>query len=263
MFFCQSVSADSLEEYKCELMMKGYQFSNDGLSEAIIKNDKEAVELFVKADLNINLPDTEGYNAMDRALKTNNKDTVLLLAQAGAETKKVIIEQKNDNVEKPKNIPREVKPQKPEKNTVETEEEVQLNELCEAVNLNKLDTVAKLVKTSPDTNCLTSEGLAPIHYAIFNDNPAMVHVLLNGGADVNILTSDGLTPLDIAVLNNQKIIARELLESGGALSDNVAKELVKFGCPVKHDEDFDLYDASFDDIFAAMSKIQDKINSQN
>ena len=120
MFFCQSVSADSLEEYKCELMMKGYQFSNDGLSEAIIKNDKEAVELFVKADLNINLPDTEGYNAMDRALKTNNKDTVLLLAQAGAETKKVIIEQKNDNVEKPKNLTREVKPQHPEKDTVET-----------------------------------------------------------------------------------------------------------------------------------------------
>ena len=39
--------------------MKGYEFSNDGLSEAIIKNDKEAVTLFLKADININLKDVK------------------------------------------------------------------------------------------------------------------------------------------------------------------------------------------------------------
>ena len=89
----------------------------------------------------------------------------------------------------------------------------------------------------------------------------MVHLLLNAGADVNILTNEGLTPLDLAVLNNQRIIAKELLECGGALTENLAKELGKFGCTVKYDETFNLYDAEFDDIFAAMEKIQELLKN--
>ena len=80
-------NSDNFEEYKCDLMMKGYEFTNDGLSEAIIKNDTEAVELFVKADININLPDNEGYSALDRAIKENDKELENLLTKAGGETK--------------------------------------------------------------------------------------------------------------------------------------------------------------------------------
>ncbi len=254
-------------------MIKGYEFSNDGLSEAIIKNDQEAIELFVKADININLPDNEGYSALDRALKVNDKDAVILLSQAGGETKKLESTVKEDiqqtNSDEVSQICIAQKDNQDNLNDAklaptnqQSETDPTLNKFCEMVNANKLDEVAKIAKTSPLLNTLSQEGLAPLHYAIFNDNPAMVHVLLNGGADVNMKSSDGLTPLDIAILNNQKIIAKELLESGGAMSEQVARELMKFGCVTKFDATFGLYDASYDDIFATMQKIQEKINSQ-
>ena len=90
----------------------------------------------------------------------------------------------------------------------------------------------------------------------------MVKLLLKHGADANVLADDGMTPLDITVLNNQKEIAKVLIEQGGELSDNVAGELEKFGCPMKFDEELNLYQADFDNIFAAMNKIQQKIESE-
>ncbi|MGN0013982.1 MAG: ankyrin repeat domain-containing protein [Candidatus Gastranaerophilaceae bacterium] len=286
----------SIEEYKCDLMIKGYEFSNNGLSEAIIKNDQEAIELFVKADININLPDKEGYSALDRALKIKDKEAAIFLCHAGGETRIMqvpddfykILENsskndkfsqsvqnssvENQNTERlvsdnttliatsdnTKNLEQKTEPQK---NKVEPTDP-QMNELCELVNSNQIEEVAKIAKNSPEINMLTEEGLAPVHYAIFNDNPSMVHLLLSSGAYVNKKTSDGLTPLDIAVLNDQKIVARVVMEYGGSLSEQVARELMKFGCPVKNAEGSELYDASYEDIFSAIIKIQNKLNNQ-
>ena len=61
---------------------------------------------------------------------------------------------------------------------------------------------------------------------------------------------------------DQKEIAQILLENGGELSENVAGELEKFGCPMKYDEELDLYQASFDNIFNSMNKIQQKIENE-
>ncbi|MBQ2644450.1 ankyrin repeat domain-containing protein [bacterium] len=258
--FNQFAFAESQEEMKCDLMMKGYEFSNNGLSEAIIKKDIEAVELFVKADININLPDNEGLRALDRAIKVNNRDTVILLSMAGGKTSDDINKKNNpQKIEKPKAEHEQILLGKTQTYTEEKENKVEINSLCEAINTGNLDLVAKTAKNSEYLNVLTSEGLAPLHYAIFNNNPAMVHLLLNAGADVNILTDDGLTPLDIAVLNEQKIIVKELLESGGALSFNVANELIKFGCNAVYDENFGLYDAEFDNIFETIEKIKTQI----
>lgn len=284
----------SIEEYKCDLMIKGYEFSNNGLSEAIIKNDQEAIELFVKADININLPDKEGYSALDRALKIKDKEAAIFLCNAGGETrimqvpdefykiledtlKKDELTQSNSSVDN-QNMEKSVSDNtnliatsdntksieqktEPQKSKVEPTDP-QINELCELVNSNKIEEVAKIAKNSPEINMLTEEGLAPVHYAIFNDNPSMVHLLLSSGAYVNKKTSDGLTPLDIAVLNDQKIVARVVMEYGGSLSEQVARELMKFGCPVKNAEGSELYDASYEDIFSAIIKIQNKLNNQ-
>lgn len=284
----------SVEEYKCDLMIKGYEFSNNGLSEAIIKNDQEAIELFVKADININLPDKEGYSALDRALKVKDKAAAIFLCNAGGETRIMQVSDEFSKIlentlkqEQDELIPSDSGryPEKMNKENFvsentelialsETEQnkeqrkdksdpkDPQMNELCELVNSNNVEEVAKIAKNSPKINMLTEEGLAPVHYAIFNDNPSMVHLLLSSGAYVNKKTSDGLTPLDIAVLNDQKIVARVVMEYGGSLSEQVARELIKFGCPVKKAEASDLYDASFEDIFSAIIKIQNKLNNQ-
>ena len=258
--------AASVEEYKCDLMMRGYEFTNNGLSEAIIKKDKEAIELFLKADINVNLTDNEGLSALDRAIKVDDKDSVMLISMAGGKTKNHLENEKINvkkgvNVQKPEIEVKKVPAITDEKNN-KNDEIPELNSLCKAVNADDLDLVAETGKNSPFLNTLTEEGLAPIHYAIFNNNPAMVHLLLNEGADVNILTDDGLTPLDIAVLNNQKIIAKELLSNGGGLSINVANELIKFGCKADYDEEFGLYDAEFSDIFETMEKIKAKIEQK-
>lgn len=259
--------ANDVEEYKCDLMIKGYEFTNDGLSEAIIKRDKDAIELFVKTDLNINMPDTEGYSALDRAIKSNNPEAVALIAKAGGETKKlppaevpVTAEEKSVEEKPTVDVPH-VTPQTENPEKVEVEK-ISLNQFCEYVNANNLEEVAKIAQTSDEINLLSDKGLAPLHYAVFNNNIEMVKLLLKHGADANVLADDGMTPLDITVLNNQKEIAKVLIEQGGELSDNVAGELEKFGCPIKFDEELNLYQADFDNIFAAMNKIQQKIENE-
>ena len=260
-------SAADIEEYKCDLMIRGYEFTNDGLSEAIIKNDKEAVELFVKTDLNINMADTEGYSALDRAIKSNNAETVALIAQAGGETKKlspaevpVTEEDKKPVAEEKPEIP-QVVTEKP-KQEQPKEGKNSLNKFCEYVNSNNLEVVAKIAQTSDEINLLSDEGLAPLHYAVFNNNIEMVKLLLKHGADANVLADDGMTPLDITTLNNQTEIAKILIAQGGELSENVAEELEKFGCPIKYDEELNLYQADFENIFKAMNKIQQKIENE-
>ncbi len=260
------ILAENIDEYKCDLMLKGYEFTNDGLSEAIIKKDKEAVELFVKADLNINLPDTEGYSALDRAIKVQNNEVTTLIAKAGGETKKLtqtnideMTESSSQIEEKPSvTIPKINKEEQIDKNT----EQNTLKKFCELVSENNFLEVEKIAQTTEEINLLSEEGLAPIHYAVFNNNEEMIKLLLKHGADVNISADDGLTPLDITVLNNQKEIAKILIEQGAELSENVADELEKFGCPMKYDEILNLYQADFNDIFEAMNKIQQKIDNE-
>lgn len=263
-------SAESIDEYKCDLMLKGYEFTNDGLSEAIIKKDKEAVELFVKADLNINLPDTEGYSALDRAIKVQDNEVTILIAKAGGETKKLTqadaknSEEENvapDNNSKPSVEIPEINKNKKDNKTKDIEKN-SLKKFCELVSKNNFSEVEKIAQTTEEINLLSEEGLAPIHYAIFNNNAEMVKLLLKHGADVNITADDGLTPLDITVLNNQTEIAKILFEQGAELSENVADELEKFGCPMKYDEILNLYQADFDNIFETMNKIQQKIDNE-
>lgn len=259
------IYAANVEEYKCDLMIKGYEFTNDGLSEAIIKNDKEAVELFVKAEINVNMADTEGYSALDRAIKTQNKEAETLIAQAGGETKLLSDNSANSEIKPTVEVLTVISKkenQNEETNNSKKTEETPLSKFCELVNANNLEEVDKIAPNFDEINLLSEEGLAPLHYAIFNNNIEMVKILLKHGADANILADDSMTPLDVTVLNNQQEIAELILEHGGELSENVANELEKFGCPIKYDEELNLYQAGFEDIFTAMNKIQQKIDSE-
>lgn len=337
-------NSDNFEEYKCDLMMKGYEFTNDGLSEAIIKNDTEAVELFVKADININLPDNEGYSALDRAIKENDKELENLLTKAGGETKllknvatdvePVETEQTSSETTAPENpltenttvetpateapvaqqtveaevvktetaaqdefienktdfpvIKSEIfdenalsaeetseisidknllamaqkAPVKNQKLSAEQKKQQIVEAFCDLINTDNTAEVAKVAKNFFGINIMTKEGLAPLHYAVFNDNAEIVKILLDNGADVNKKTSDGLTSLDIAVLNNQLAIIKMLLSQGGALSGQVATELKKLGCQSNLDSTTNLYDTTLDDLLPVLKKIQSTLDNQ-
>lgn len=258
------IYAANVEEYKCDLMIKGYEFTNDCLSEAIIKNDKEAVELFVKAEINVNMADTEGYSALDRAIKTQNKEAENLIAQAGGETKLLSNETECNEIKPTVEVLTVVSKKEKQKEISNSTKakETPLQTFCRLVNANDIEEVDKIAPNFEEINLLSEEGLAPLHYAIFNNNIEMVKILLKHGADVNILADDSMTPLDVTVLNNQQEIAKLILEQGGELSENVADELEKFGCPIKYDEELNLYQANFEDIFTSMNKIQQKIDSE-
>lgn len=335
-------NSDNFEEYKCDLMMKGYEFTNDGLSEAIIKNDTEAVELFVKADININLPDNEGYSALDRAIKENDKELENLLTKAGGETKLLknvatdvepadteqsettasknpltenttvetpateapvaqqtveaeivktetaaqdeLIESKTDfpvikseifdenalsaeenseiSIDKNLLAMAQKAPVKSQNLSAEQKKQQIVEAFCDLINTDNAAEVAKVAKNFFGINIMTKEGLAPLHYAVFNDNAEIVKILLDNGADVNKKTSDGLTSLDIAVLNNQLAIIKMLLSQGGALSGQVATELKKLGCQSNLDLTTNLYDTTLDDLLPVLKKIQSTLDNQ-
>lgn len=335
-------NSDNFEEYKCDLMMKGYEFTNDGLSEAIIKNDTEAVELFVKADININLPDNEGYSALDRAIKENDKELENLLTKAGGETKLLkkvatdvepadteqsettasknpltenttvetpateapvaqqtveaeivktetaaqdeLIESKTDfpvikseifdenalsaeenseiSIDKNLLAMAQKAPVKSQNLSAEQKKQQIVEAFCDLINTDNAAEVAKVAKNFFGINIMTKEGLAPLHYAVFNDNAEIVKILLDNGADVNKKTSDGLTSLDIAVLNNQLAIIKMLLSQGGALSGQVATELKKLGCQSNLDPTTNLYDTTLDDLLPVLKKIQSTLDNQ-
>ena len=133
---------------------------------------------------------------------------------------------------------------------------------CDLINTDNAAEVAKVAKNFFGINIMTKEGLAPLHYAVFNDNAEIVKILLDNGADVNKKTSDGLTSLDIAVLNNQLAIIKMLLSQGGALSGQVATELKKLGCQSNLDPTTNLYDTTLDDLLPVLKKIQSTLDNQ-
>ena len=98
---------------------------------------------------------------------------------------------------------------------------------------------------------------------MLKDNQEIIKILIEAGADVNKKTSDGLTPLDIAVLNLQKDTAKIILDSNGGMSSSLAEELEEFGCQSFYDNDYDVYDANFEDIFNAMNLVKEKLEEEN
>ena len=59
------------------------------------------------------------------------------------------------------------------------------------------------------------QGLTPLHYAVLDNNPPLVSLLLSAGANPNVADNDGQTPLDFAERYGYDAIAR-LLRNAGA-----------------------------------------------
>ena len=240
-----SAFADNYNEYFFDLKMKGYSFDNDGLSEAIIKKNQEAIDLFRKAGMDFTQTDTEGYTALERAKMTKDTQTLAFVNEViNCSKRKKLFLSANTKPETLKNIN-------------------DSDDLFSAVKKNDIEEVKKKLQSDRNLNSLSEEGLTPLHYAVFNDNPQIVKILLEAGAEVNKKTSDGLTPLDIAVLNFEKETAKILLNFYGGMSYSLAEELEELGCKSFHDNEYDVYIAGYDDIFNAMTLAKEKMDNEN
>ena len=82
--------------------------------------------------------------------------------------------------------------------------------------------VALLLERRAEVDARTPAGQTPLHLAVQLDHPAIAALLLAGAADPNAATDLGLTPLHYAVILNRRALAQTLLDSGAdvALADN-------------------------------------------
>ena len=245
LLFQTAAFAGSYNEYFFDLKMKGYSFDSDGLSEAIIKKNQEAIDLFRKAGMDFTRTDTEGFTALERAKMTKDTQTLAFVSE-------VITTSRRKKLFLAANT-------KPDTSV----KDINSDDLFSAVKKNNAEEVKKKLETSKNLNTLSEEGLTPLHYAVFNDNPQIVKMLLEAGAEVNKKSSDGLTPLDIAVLNMQKETAKILLNFYGGMSYSLAEELEELGCKSFHDTEYDVYIAGYDDIFNAMTVAKEKMDNEN
>jgi len=74
--------------------------------------------------------------------------------------------------------------------------------------------VALLLERHADVDARTRAGQTPLHIAVQLDHPAIVAQLLAGAADPNAATYLGLTPLHYAVILDRRALAQVLLAAG-------------------------------------------------
>ena len=235
--FANNCFAENINECLYDLKMKGYSFDNDGLSEAIIKKSQEAIELFMRVGVDFNKTDKEGYTAIDRAVMTKDRQTLAYVNNAFSNKYKHIIA---------------------EKETVNNDSETK--SLLDFVMANDISGTKNFLENNTgEMNTLSEDGLAPIHYAIYNNNFEMTELLLENGADVNVRTSDGLTPLDVAILNEKELIVEKLRNYNAGMSYTLAKEMEAYSCNSVYNNDNDVYDADFEDIVKAAKLIKTQL----
>ena len=79
------------------------------------------------------------------------------------------------------------------------------------------DIVRLLLRKGASPNNIAN-GMAALHWVAREDSPAVVQLLLDGGADINIRSSDGKTPLHEAAANGTKEMVEFLLSRGADIN---------------------------------------------
>ena len=82
----------SPESAREQLAERGYEYSRNGLIDAVRDGDKKAVELFIEAGIRVNSRSARGETAIGVASEEGYKDLVRLLAEAGAKPGAEVLE---------------------------------------------------------------------------------------------------------------------------------------------------------------------------
>ena len=92
-------------------------------------------------------------------------------------------------------------------------------ELYEAIEANNVDWVRKILATQSDLVDSIDATPPPIHWAIYQDKPQMVELLLDYGANIELTDQDrDATPLDYAIVYGRKDIIPILVSRGARLA---------------------------------------------
>jgi len=182
----------SKESYRKEIEQKGVQYSRESFLKEAALGNKELIELFIKAGIDINVKGANGETALMHTATKGNLDGVMLLLEKGADV----------NAKARHNI------------TALT--------LALLGGGNKGDISGKhtgivklLIEKGADINAKDEDGGFPLMYAIVSKNYDAAKMLIEKGADVNATTKEGFTPLLMALTSlGSYDVAKMLIEKG-------------------------------------------------
>jgi ankyrin repeat protein len=90
-------------------------------------------------------------------------------------------------------------------------------QLIRAAREGDIERVVTLLESNADVNAAQQDGTTSLAWAVYNDNVAMVDLLIRSGrdgADVNAMNEYGVTPLHLACTNQNATIVAKLLQAG-------------------------------------------------
>lgn len=86
--------------------------------------------------------------------------------------------------------------------------------LVDAVKQHDHDAVRALLRQHVDVNAPEGDGATALHWAVYEDDKALVDLLIAAGAKVNVANDLQITPLYLASANGNPAIVTTLLEQG-------------------------------------------------
>ncbi|MCG9479258.1 MAG: ankyrin repeat domain-containing protein [Actinomycetia bacterium] len=108
-------------------------------------------------------------------------------------------------------------------------DEINIDSLIEAIKLNNMEKVERLIKLGIDVNSDLGDGLTPLMMASANGQNDIVQILLENGADANAKGKEGVTALMLAAIYNRTCVADTLINNGAdvnAVRDNGSTALM-------------------------------------
>lgn len=191
LLFCAG-GCKSKESYKKEVESRGVVYSRDSFQTEVIAGNKETVELFIKAGINVNDRDpVSGMTALMFAIAKGPDEIIKLLLDNGAD---VNVEAHGTTV------------------------------LTGAIAADRNIAVIKmLLDKGADVNATGKNGITALRMALLKDKSfAVIKMLLDKGANAND-TQDGVTALMVATSNLHADIVEMLIVKGADVNAKADK----------------------------------------
>ena len=208
------------------LKVRGYNYSDKGIFEAIRQNDAQAVTLFMQGGTDPNVRNDDGETPLTYAVRNSMLPVVKAIAAKadvnlsdGNGNSPLFVALKNEKYE----IFEYLMENKADVNAAGTAGATKdQNILYVAVMRDRPDLIETLLKKGADPNRGDSEGALPLNEAVLRSRPNMeiVNLLIKGGADINKPEMNGATTI-MYVASNDKLssstrqeLVKMLLEKG-------------------------------------------------
>lgn len=105
-----------------------------------------------------------------------------------------------------------------------------------AVQQEEPEIVALLLELGANINSLDDNSKTPLLYAIENEQRQIVKSLKMQGADLDFIIDDGLTPLNFAIQSNQPEMAKLLIELGADVNLSTPKMMTPLRLAIKKNQ---------------------------